>query len=218
MSGKVLSPLLGLADEEFMPRRPGSSVMTKREVRAITLANLRLHQHTIMWDIGSGTGSVAIEAAHLASAGRVYAVECDAEALLAIEANCHRLNAPNVTIVPGRAPQAMHALPDPNAVFIGGSGGALIPILEVAMTRLRPGGRLVINLASFEHLSEAVDYLRQADWVLECTLVNIARTQRVLDITRFAALNPVFVLTAYAHSRQEQQALPTPTSASLQEE
>ena len=68
MSGKVLSPLLGLADEEFMPRRPGSSVMTKREVRAITLANLRLHQHTIMWDIGSGTGSVAIEAAHLASA------------------------------------------------------------------------------------------------------------------------------------------------------
>jgi precorrin-6B C5,15-methyltransferase / cobalt-precorrin-6B C5,C15-methyltransferase len=202
MSGKVLSLLLGLPDEEFTPRRPGSSVITKREVRAITLANLGLHQHTIMWDVGSGTGSVAIEAAHLASAGHVYAIECDAEALLAIEANCHRLNAPNVTIVPGRAPQAMHALPDPDAIFIGGSSGALTAILEVAMARLGLGGRLVVNLASFEHLAEAANCLRQADWALDCTMVNIARSQRVLDITRFAALNPVFVLTAYTDKRR----------------
>jgi precorrin-6Y C5,15-methyltransferase (decarboxylating) len=205
MSDEVLSPLLGLPDEEFAPRRPGSHVITKREVRAITLANLGLHQRTTMWDVGSGTGSVAIEAAHLASAGHVYAIECDAEALLAMEANCHRLNAPNVTIVPGRAPQALQALPDPDAIFIGGSGGALTAILEVALARLRPAGRLVVNLASFEHLAEAANYLRQANWVLECTMVNIARSQRVLDITRFAALNPVFVLTAYADKRRNSE-------------
>src|ERR1700726_1601946 len=125
MSDRKLSPLLGLADEEFTQRRPGSSTMTKREVRAITLANLALHQHTILWDVGSGTGAVAIEAARLASMGQVYAIEDDAGALAAIEANCHHFNTVNVTIVAGRAPQALQNLPDPDAVFIGGSGGAL---------------------------------------------------------------------------------------------
>jgi precorrin-6Y C5,15-methyltransferase (decarboxylating) len=177
--------------------------MTKREVRAITLASLQLHSHAVLWDVGSGTGSVAIEAARLASRGQVYAIEHDALALAAIEANCHRFNAVNVTIVAGRAPQALRDLPDPDAVFIGGSGGALSAILEVAMTRLHARGPLVVNLASFEHLSEATSYLRQANWVVECSLVNIARTQDILDITRFVALNPVFVLTAHALGREE---------------
>ncbi len=192
--------LIGLPDDSFTPRRPGSNVITKRDVRAITLAHLGLHQHTILWDVGSGTGSVAIEAAHLASAGHVYAIEYSAEAVEAIKANCHRLYAPNVSVVAGRAPQVLHDLPDPDAVFIGGSGGALTAILEVVITRLRPGGRLVVNLATLEHLSEAVDYLRQAAWVWECTMVNIAHTQKILDMTRFAAINPVFVLSA---SQQE---------------
>ena len=203
MSDKRLNALLGLPDEEFVQRRPGSNTMTKREVRAITLANLELHPHAILWDIGSGTGAVAIEAAHLASMGQVYAIENDAGALAAIEANCRRFCASNVTIVAGRAPQALQGLPNPDAVFIGGSGGALSAILEVVIARLRPRGSLVVNLASFEHLSETINYLRQAHWNVECTLVNIARTQNILDVTRFAALNPVFVLTAHAPEKQE---------------
>jgi len=218
MSEEVSGRLLGLPDEEFVPRRAGSHVITKREVRAITLANLGLHRYSIVWDVGSGTGSVAIEAAHLASAGHVYAIECDTEALSAMKANCQRLHATNVTIVAGRAPQAMHALPDPDAIFIGGSGGALIAILDVAMSRLRSGGCLVANLASFEHLAEAADHLRQMSWALECTMVNIARSQRVLDITRFAALNPVFVLTASAQARQGQQRRSASPTDSVQEE
>jgi len=206
MSDKGVSQLFGLLDEVFIPRRLGSNVITKRDVRAITLAHLGLHQRTVLWDIGSGTGSVAIEAAHLASAGHVYAIECNAEAVEAIKANCRRLQAPNVSVVAGRAPQVLHDLPDPDAVFIGGSGGELTAILEVVMARLQPAGHLVVNLATLEHLSEAVDYLRQAAWVWECTIVNIAHTQKILDMTRFAAMNPVFVLTAYASaSNQEEQ-------------
>ena len=75
--------------------------------------------------------------------GHVYAIEDDTGALAAIEANCHHFNATNVTIVAGRAPQTLHDLPDPDAIFIGGSGGALSSILEVAMARLRPQGSLV---------------------------------------------------------------------------
>jgi precorrin-6Y C5,15-methyltransferase (decarboxylating) len=196
--------LLGVPDEAFVPRRPGTSTMTKREVRAVTLANLELCQDTVLWDIGSGTGSVAIEAARLANRGHVYAIECDPGALEALDSNCQRLQAANVTIVAGRAPQVLHGLPDPDAIFVGGSGGALLPILEVAMQRLRVGGALVVNLTSFEHLAEAADYMRKANWSLECTMVNIARTQRILDVTRFAALNPVFILTARAQRIVEQ--------------
>jgi precorrin-6B C5,15-methyltransferase / cobalt-precorrin-6B C5,C15-methyltransferase len=203
MSDKTASQIFGLSDEIFIPRRPGSNVITKRDVRAISLAHLGLHRHTILWDIGSGTGSVAIEAAHLASAGHVYAIECNSEALAAIHANCHRLNAPNVTVIAGRAPQVLHDLPDPDAVFIGGSGGALTAILEVVQARLRPSGHLVVNLATIEHLSEAVEYLRQSAWEWECTLVNIAHTQQILDMTRFAAINPVFVLTASQKGGQQ---------------
>jgi len=198
LADKHVHQFFGLPDELFTPRRPGSNVITKRDVRAITLAHLGLHAHTILWDIGSGTGSVAIEAAHLASAGHVYAIECDMEAAAAIKDNCHHLHAPNVSVIAGRAPQVLHDLPDPTAVFIGGSGGALTAILEVVMARLLPAGHLVANLATLEHLSEAVAYLRQATWELECTMVNIACTRHILDMTRFAAMNPVFVLTAYA--------------------
>lgn len=204
MSDKQWRGLLGLPDQAFAQRRPGSNTMTKREIRAITLANLELHQHATLWDIGSGTGSVAIEAARLANMGHVYAIEYDSGALAAIEANCRSFNVVNVTIVAGRAPQALLDLPDPDAIFIGGSGGDLIPILEVAMMRLRSQGPLVINLASFEHLAEATSYLRQANWTMECTLVNVARAQNILDVTRFAALNPVFVLAAHSPSNQEQ--------------
>lgn len=206
MLDKPVSQLFGLSDELFTPRRPGSNVITKQDVRAITLSHLGLHQHTILWDIGSGTGSVAVEAAHLASAGHVYAIECNAEAIEAIKANCHRLQAPNVSVIAGRAPQVLQDLPDPHAVFIGGSGGALIAILEVVMAHLRPHGQLVVNLATIEHLSEAVDYFRQTTWVWECTMINIAHTQKILDMTRFATINPVFMLTAYASvSNQEEQ-------------
>ncbi len=205
MSDHRENVLLGLADDIFTPRRPGTSTMTKREVRAVTLANLELRPHTILWDIGSGTGSVAIEAARLASGGHVYAIERNAEALSAIEANCQQLHATNVTIVPGHAPQVLQRLPNPDAVFIGGSGGALLSILEVTMMRLRSGGPLVVNLASFEHFAEVATFLRKANWSLDCTMVNIARTQRILDVTRFVALNPVFVLAAHAqHSVEEQ--------------
>ena len=206
MSDKRASQIFGLPDDIFTPRRPGSNVITKRDMRAISLAHLGLHQHTVLWDIGSGTGSVAIEAAHLATAGHVYAIECNQEALAAIHTNCRRLHAPNVSIIAGHAPEVLHDLPDPDAVFIGGSGGALRAILEVVQSRLRPDGHLVVNLATLEHLTEAVDYLRQTAWEWECTMVNIAHTQKILDMTRFAATNPVFILTA---SQRTQESFPS---------
>ena len=191
-------PIFGLPDDAFAPRRAENNVITKREVRAVALAQLGLQHTSIVWDVGSGTGAVAIEAARLAYAGHIYAIECDADALSALATNCARFDAANVTRVPGNAPDVLADLPAPDAVFVGGSGGKLTAILELAMCRLLPGGRIVVNLASYEHLAEASQVFRVAGWEQECVLVNIARSRPILDVTRFAALNPVFVLTAIA--------------------
>lgn len=194
---ELTGQILGIPDEEFVPCREGRQVITKREVRAIALAQLALHDDSILWDIGSGTGSVAIEAAHLLRTSQVFAIEDDPRSLDALEQNCQRFGATNVAIVAHRAPAALTALPDPDAVFIGGSGGELPAILELTMARLRPHGHIVMNLACLEHLSEAMLILRSAQWTTACTLVNIARSQNLLDLTRLAALNPVFVIAAW---------------------
>jgi len=188
--------ILGIPDEEFVPCREGRQVITKSEVRAIALSQLGLHHNSTLWDIGSGTGSVAIEAAHISHNGQVFAIEDDSRSLQALEQNCQRFRAANVTIVAQRAPGAFMTLPDPDAIFIGGSGGELAQILASSMERLRPDGHIVINLASLEHLTEAMHILQREQWITACTLVSIARSKELLDLTRFAALNPVFVVTA----------------------
>ncbi len=114
----VITP--GLPDEAFARAKVP---MTKQEIRCISLAALALKQDTILFDIGAGTGSVSIEAARLACAGQVYAIEKKAEALQLIEKNTRKLQAPNVYIVPGTAPEVLEELPDPDRIFIGGSGG-----------------------------------------------------------------------------------------------
>jgi precorrin-6B C5,15-methyltransferase / cobalt-precorrin-6B C5,C15-methyltransferase len=188
--------ILGIPDEEFVPCREGRQVITKSEVRAIALSQLGLHHDSVCWDIGSGTGSVAIEMAHVAHAGQVFAIEDDSRSLQALEQNCQRFCATNITIVSQRASEALRTLPDPDAVFVGGSGGELAQILASSMEHLRPDGRIVINLASLEHLTQAMHILQRAQWITTCTLVNIARSKDLLDLTRFTALNPVFVVTA----------------------
>jgi precorrin-6Y C5,15-methyltransferase (decarboxylating) len=112
-----------------------------------------------------------------------------------------RFGAGNIQIVAGEAPNPLRALPAPDAVFIGGSGGALHAILETAMGRLRPGGRIVANFAGVEHLTEALATARGRDWACDVTQVAISRGAEIAGATRFAALNPVFVATLFRESR-----------------
>jgi precorrin-6Y C5,15-methyltransferase (decarboxylating) len=109
---------------------------------------------SIVWDIGAGSGSVSIEAAQMASDGQVYAIEMDAEDHGLIRQNAERFGVANVNAVLGRAPEALGELPDPDAVFIAGGGREVTRITEVAYKRLRPGGRLVVNVVSIDQLVE----------------------------------------------------------------
>jgi len=187
----------GLPDEAFARRTPRDGLITKREVRVLSLAALALRaQPAIVWDVGTGSGSVAVEAALLCPAATVYAIERDTESLGHIRENCARFAARNVAVVAGEAPQVCVGLPAPDAIFVGGSGGALAEIIDLAVARLLPGGRLVLNLATLEGLHVAQSTLRRHGWRPSVTQVSIARGMPVGALTRLHALNPVFIVAA----------------------
>ena len=170
--------------------------ITKREVRAVALYSLGLRADSLVWDIGAGTGSVSVEAGLIASQGRVYAIERDQESLPLLEQNIARWGASNVQAVAGEAPQVLAELPDPDSVFIGGSGGHLDLIIDEAAGRLKPGGHLVINLAVLERTQSAYHRLKALGLSAEMVMVHAARGKEMPDETvRLESLNPVFVLT-----------------------
>ena len=188
--------LLGLPDESFARRDSSPGLITKREVRAVALAQLGLRRQSVVWDVGTGSGSVGIEAALLASAGRVYGIDRHPEAIAVATANAHAHGAITYVACPGEAPAVLNGLPDPDAVFVGGSGGALTPILDTVAVRLRPRGRVVVALATLEHLHEATTCLSARGLIPAVTLLNVARSRPVGALTRLEALNPVYLVTA----------------------
>jgi len=195
-AGAPCPRFLGIFDEEFHQRRPKKGLITKQEVRAVSLAKMRLTDQSVLWDIGAGSGAVSIEASFLVRKGRIYAIEKNDADVAMIKKNLQKFHVPNVEVVQTFAPEDLDELPDPTAVFIGGSGGRMEEILDVVSQRLKPGGRIVINIVALENLSTAVNALKVRGFVPDVTLVNVARSTNVIELTRFEALNPVFVVTA----------------------
>jgi precorrin-6Y C5,15-methyltransferase (decarboxylating) len=100
-------------------------------------------------------------------------------------------------VLHARAPEGLDGLPDPDAVFVGGSGGGLREILAIAAKRLRPGGRIVVNAITLDTLHEAVSAYRALGLAHDATLVSIARSKPLLGMLSFEALNPVYVVTGW---------------------
>jgi len=187
---------LGIPDEEFHQRRPKEGLITKQEVRAVSLAKMRLTDESVLWDIGAGSGAVSIEASFLVRKGRIYAIEKNDADVAIIKENLRKFYAPNVEVVQSFAPDGLSELPAPTTVFIGGSGGRIEEILDFVSHKLKPGGRIVINVVVLENLVAAVNALKARGFVPDVTLVNVARSTNVMELTRFEALNPVFVIAA----------------------
>ncbi len=185
----------GNPDDAFIQSRPKSGLITGAEVRALALAKLDVQQGSVVWDIGAGSGAVAIEAAQLATAGMVYAIEQDVADYHLIVANAQTFGVKNLTAVHGMAPAAFNGLPDPDAVFVGGIRREVARLLESVFRVLRPGGRLVVNVASLEALSATQTAMKALAPSIDGMLVNIARGNEQLETMRFEALNPTFLLT-----------------------
>jgi precorrin-6Y C5,15-methyltransferase (decarboxylating) len=188
--------LFGNADDLFAQTLPKRGLITQAEVRSIALAQLDIRRASVVWDIGAGSGSVAIEAAQLADQGVVYAIEPEPADGALIEANAEAFGVPNVKLVAGRAPEILAELPDPDAVFVGGTGRQVGVVLSAAYARLTPGGRLAVNVATIEGLAAAHDTLKSLAGFVQVWNVAIARGIEQMDRVRFEAINPTFLLAA----------------------
>ena len=129
--------LFGNPDEMFLQSRPKRGLLTPAEVRCMALAEMDLGRSSVVWDVGAGSGSVSVEAAQIARHGEVYAIEMDVEDYQLISANAERFAVTNLTPVLGQAPDAWSDLPDPDAIFIGGTGRHVRRIVQQAYERLR---------------------------------------------------------------------------------
>lgn len=183
----------GIPDELFIR---GDVPMTKQEVRAVALAKLRLTATDTVWDVGAGTGSVSIEAALVARAGSVWAVERNAAGVRLIRENADAFGCGNVHAVPGVAPEALAKLPVPDAVFAGGSAGELPSIVEAALEK-NSQVRLCVPCVTVETLTEACALLSGSRFKgFEACQVSAARAEAVGLHHLMKAQNPVFLVSA----------------------
>jgi len=184
-------PVLGLTEKEI---RHSRGLISKDEIRAVLLHQLRLPRQGIFWDVGGGSGSVSLEAAGLAPGLRIFCVERRAEELAHIRWNSGRLRRFQVRAVAGEAPEVLAALPDPDRIFVGGSGGRLAPLVRVCCRRLRPGGRIVISAVLEETAARAPELLARAGLLVESRRVAVTREP---GSDRERQLNPITLITGY---------------------
>ncbi|WP_346704593.1 precorrin-6y C5,15-methyltransferase (decarboxylating) subunit CbiE [uncultured Agathobaculum sp.] len=169
--------------------------MTKEEVRWTACGRLAVQTGDTVWDVGAGTGAMTLELARRACDGMIYAVERDAEALALLDENRRKLGGYNVQIVAGHAPEALEALPAPDCVFVGGSGGAMQRILELARSK-NPAVRVVVTAIALETLEETRRALLDLDFAnVEVSQLAASRGKAVGPYTMMTALNPVFILS-----------------------
>ncbi len=191
-----VSTLFGLQDSDFHQRKPDKGLITKREVRAVSLARMQLNHQSIVWDIGAGSGSVGLEAARLCQQGYVYAVEKNIADFEIATKNAEQLAVYNYQLINSKAPEGLQDWPNPDAIFIGGTGGELAQLIQLCLQRLNNEGWLVMNFVTVENLSSAIETLKQQDAHWDMTQLQASRSQPILHMHRMQAENPVWIISA----------------------
>jgi precorrin-6B C5,15-methyltransferase / cobalt-precorrin-6B C5,C15-methyltransferase len=180
----ILPRAAGLPDDAF----EHDGQITKRDIRAITLSALAARRGELLWDVGAGSGSVAIEWMLADSANRAIAIETRDDRAAQIARNALALGTPSLSVVKGEAPATFADLPAPNAIFIG--GGASAPgLIECAVSALSPGGRLVVNAVTLETQAKIVNW--RARWGGELVQIAIAHAEPIGRFSGWSAAKPL---------------------------
>ena len=187
-------PLLGIPELAFSHQSGPRGMITRREVRLLALCYLELRPGDVVWDVGAGSGSVSLEAARLSRELRIFAIERDASACERLRTNLARFGASQVQVVAAEAPAGLAGLPEPDAVFIGGSGGSLAEILDTVAAQLRPGGRVVLNCITLETLSLGWERLGELGLEPEATSVQLAHSRPLGRLHSLEPDNPITIL------------------------
>ena len=167
----------------------------------MSLARMQLRADSVVWDIGAGSGSVGLEAARLCRNGHVYAIEKNEDDAAIVQRNRLAMGISNHSLVHGKAPQGLQDWADPDAVFVGGSGGELAELIALVLKRLKPQGWLVMNFVTLENLAAAVEALKANGATWDVLQLQAARSKPILHMHRMAAENPVWIVCAQAGER-----------------
>lgn len=154
---------------------------------------LKIAPKSCVWDIGSGSGSIAIESAKQGYKGNVYAIESNPECFEHIQANSHTHGTDNLTLVKGLAPQVLNDLPQPDAVFIGGSRGQMHNILHSVWSALKERGNLVCSAITLETVQEILSWCEDKDIEVHYQLINIAQDKKIKHYHAHTAYNPIYL-------------------------
>ena len=184
-------PSLGMPDAWFEHER---GLITKAEVRAVTLAKLNLKSSHVFWDLGAGSGSVSIEAGLFIKRGKIFAVEQNAARVGQIKRNKKRFGVKNLTVVEAVLPDGLEALPDPDRIFIGGGGRNLSKILRQAGERLAPGGVVVVNTVLMDSIQTACQTLKKMKFKTSIVQLQVQQGRAMPWGERMEAENPVWIV------------------------
>ncbi|MFH1774265.1 MAG: precorrin-6y C5,15-methyltransferase (decarboxylating) subunit CbiE [Methanobacteriota archaeon] len=179
----------GIPDEYFFR---DNIPITKEEIRVVTLSKARIREDSIIYDIGAGCGTISIEAALLAKAGRVFSIEKNPERVSIIKKNIKKFGVRNIELFEGEAPNAIENLPMADRIIIGGSGGRLKEILQKCSEKLKDEGIIVINAITIDTLRDSTSILENLNFNLGITQVSVSRAEERI----MKALNPVFIIDA----------------------
>jgi len=182
-----LSRLAGLPDSAFQH----DGQLTKRDVRAMTLARLAPMPGELLWDVGAGSGSIGIEWMRAHPSCRALAIEADEGRQTLIEHNRDALGVPGLQLIRGKAPDALQGLEAPDAIFIGG-GVTRDGVLDTCWQHLRPGGRLVANAVTLQ--SEITLMNWRAQYGGELTRIHVAQAQPLGDFDTWRQALPITLL------------------------
>lgn len=183
---------LGMPDSWLEHER---GLITKPEVRAISLSKLRLRDHHILWDLGAGSGSLSVEAGLFIKQGRIIAVEKNPHRIEQIKSNKARFNIHNMEVVSAKMPEKLDELSPPDRVFIGGGGENLGLIIQTAAAHLRKNGIIVVNSVLLSSLDTAVNTLQSLHFKTDFIQIQVNVGKKMLGSTRLEATNPIWIVT-----------------------
>jgi precorrin-6Y C5,15-methyltransferase (decarboxylating) len=188
-------PLHSGAPDSWYDHEKG--LITKSEIRAIVLSKLRLSTEHILWDLGAGSGSVAVEAALTVQKGKIFAVEKYSNRITHINNNRKKFGITNLKVIQAELPEGLNELPRPDRVFIGGGGRQLNPIITVAAQNLKPGGVMVVNTVLIPNVETARAALDDLGFKTEIIQAQINRSRPMPWAERLEASNPVWIISGF---------------------
>ncbi len=186
----------GIPDELF--ERVEDVPITKEEVRVIQVSKARLSSGQTVYDVGCGSGSISIEAAHqVGSSGKVFSIDIDPNAVELTKKNLEKFQISNVSVILGNAMQKISELPIADAIFIGGTGGETAEIVKLCESKLKQGGRIVIGTILVETLYSVLNIIEKLSFSsVDIIQVTISKSKKTSTGTMFLARNPVTIISA----------------------